>query len=166
MVTRDRLMAPRRARRRSVWVNVVVNVESLGATTQIANTVDLNRQVANADGLTVVRSINSLWFGSDTAGGRGRLSAGLTLVNADANAANALPDTNAQPEEADWLWLAPENFHKFDADAGPTRGHISADVKSKRKYGQGDILSLILFNSDATNGLDISGYVRSLLLLP
>ena len=160
-------MFPRRARRRSVWVHNRVNTESLAAGSITNVLIDLNRQVDNADGLTVVRTIIDLAFGSDTSGGRGRLSAGVTLINSDQNAVgtSALPDPDASVEEADWIWLVPELGFIWTTGS-PERRHVSYDIRSKRRYAQGDLLTIILKNLDATNGLDINGYARSLLLLP
>ena len=157
----------RTARRRSVWVNNTINTESLGAGSITNVLVDNFRQVENADGLTVVRTLIDLAFGSDTSGGRGRLSAGVVLINQDQNAVGttALPDPDANPEDADWIWLVPELGFIWSTGS-PERRHVSYDVRSKRKYAQGDLLTIVLKNKDATNGLDINGYVRSLLLLP
>ena len=158
---------PRSQRRRSVWVNNVINTESLAANGITNVIIDGARQVDNADGLTVVRTIVDLAFGLDTSGGRGRLSVGVTLINADQNAigTTALPDPDASPEDADWLWLEPELGYIWNTGA-PNRRDIHRDIRSKRKYTQGDLLTIILKNKDATNGMDINGYVRSLLLLP
>ena len=162
----DRARAPRvrTQRRRSVWVNKRVNLESL-AIGQNLQTIDGNRNVDNADGLTVVRTIVDLQWGSDTSGGRGRIGFGVTLMNADASAAGAAPEVDAGPEEADWILLVPELMYMWSTGA-PERGRATYDVKSKRKYDQGDILVLVIQSYDATNEIDVSGYVRSLILLP
>ena len=150
-------------------MNGVINVESLGASTSRVDRIDAGRQVDNADGLTLVRTIVYMTWGVDDGIGRGRLSQGLTLMNADTFAVggSAAPEPEASPEEADWIWLAPELMHEgIGTGQGPRRGVYQADVRSKRQFGQGDVLVLVSKNIDATDAMDINGYVRCLLLLP
>ena len=162
MTSQRRVNTPRR---RSVWVNGIINKESIAAAAQTSVHVDVNRNITNAEGLTVVRSIIDFAFQSDTTAGRGRLACGLVLVNGDALASAVFPDPTAGPEDGDWIWLAPELFTIWQT-ASPQPRVIHEDIRGSRKYGQGDELVFVMRNADATNGLDVSGYIRSLILLP
>ena len=161
MTTNNQRRTPRR---RSVWVGAIVNNEALAAGGTDTVLIDGQRNVDNADGLTVVRTIFDLAFASTVAGGRGRLSAGIVLVNQDVS--STFPDPDATPEDGDWIWVACNVYHEWNNGTGQWFHHLTGDLRSQRKYGQGDVLRLILKNLDATNPIDTMGYVRCLILLP
>ena len=165
MTSRDRLLAPRRARRRSVWVSRNVNNEALAPLGKSLIQIDNNRQVANAEGLTLVRTLLDVSFASETAGGQAELGMGVVLVNEDVTSATA-PDPNEGAEDADWIYMVKLLFHEWNTGTGKFFRHIHADIRSSRKYGQGDELAFITYNDDATDDIIVKGSIRALLLLP
>ena len=156
----------RAPRRRSVWINSTLNIESQAALNQTGRAIDTNRNVTNAEGLTVVRVIFNVWVSADVVTDAvTRFGMGIILVNGDAFTGGTIPDVDATTEDGDWIYLAPA-VGLVQAAEGPRGVRLTGDIRSARKYAQGDTLINVFKNLDATNPMDIIGYFRALLLLP
>ena len=165
MTQKRMVFTPRRQRQ---WFVAQVNVEGLGALGQNGLAIDAGINLNDRKGMTIVRIIGDLAFASSVAGGQGRLGAGIGFVNDDAATASAFPDPNRNDVlDTDWLWSVQNVFHEWNTGTGQVFHHINFDVRAKRKWRtRGDGLFLVTNNNDATNALNIKGYLKYLVLLP
>ncbi len=157
------LRFPRRTRRGREWFPQVINstIVAAAAANQI---IDSGLQVEDKKDSTIVRMLIDLSF---QAQGTQKMlySVGITLMNADAHAAGALPEPGNVPvEDADWLWTIPRASFSGTTSI-QSREHI-LNIRTKRKYSsQADVLVLIIFNAGPAT-MDVDGSVKSLILDP
>ena len=151
---------PRRARE---WFASTINVESLAAGAQTSLEIDSNVITDEKKGMTIVRILMDITWSSTVSGGLGRLAAGITLVNADAAAANAFPEPQSGRFESNWMWCHPNLFHMWTTNRFFASRQY--DLRSKRMYRNSDNeLHLVMNNQDATNPIDVKGGICFLVL--
>ena len=154
--------APRRGRE---WFPANVVLVNTVAGTPQNHILDTAKPFANKKDSTIVRMLIELEVSPFLAGtGSLAVALGITLVNADAHAAGALPEPGqADQEDADWLWNIPLLQFKHQA-GGPQQRYVSVDIHSKRKYNSGNDLLVLIAENSGVASIDVVGSVRTLVL--
>ncbi len=129
--------------------------------------IDTGLNPSNKKDSTIVRMLIDIQVFAAVTGQRMRVAMGVTLMNADAHAAGALPEPGRNNiEDADWLWLIPQTFMEVALGTTPNKSFI-LDIRAKRKYNSNqDLLVFVIDNQDATNAVNIGGSIRTLILDP
>ena len=143
--------------------NIQGGVQAL-ANTQKANDLLSNITSANRVGATITRMIGKMYFEAEALTNKHEVFVGVTLVNADAQAAGAFPDAD-QVDDADWLYHSYVRFSSGNLSDGSQNGMITFDVRSQRKiHAAADRLLLIT----DVGGFSVfrSHFVRTLVRLP
>ena len=167
MVTNRRF--PRHARRGREWFPAVVNLIGVQTSGGQANHIlDTGMVLDEKKDSTIVRMLIDLSVSPNSSTVPLTVAMGITMMNADAHAAGALPEPgNANSEDANWLWLVPQFRHDVFAGQGPFARVFVLDIRSKRVYNaRTDLLVLVVDNLGSSPTVNVIGSVRTLILDP
>jgi len=158
----------RQMRRGREWFPKKVTLGAIPASGQLSEILDTGLPSANKKDATIVRMLIDLSAVAFQSVQSVRLAMGISIMNADAHAAGALPDPGKQDvEDADWLWHLPQSHFQTNSVSAPRQRDYVLDIRSKRVYNsQADILVLVVDNLDPVNTLDVIGSTRVLVLDP
>ena len=168
MTQQRRISRPRMrrggTRAKTRWLDSIVD-QTVAQTVQVTQLLDQDLPDTQKKGAVVIRIIFAMSFRALTAGAFPQMVFGITMINADADAAGAFPDADVAGDQPGWMMRA--LVKATDGVDNPIEKY-SADLRSKRAYrGADDNLKIILDNAAAASGSIIAtGLIRTLIRLP
>jgi len=161
----------RGSRRQPLWIDTIISESTLNLGIDMEDLMETPSQF-DKFGLTLIRTLVDLTIQPESlfgAVGVQALDFGIALLEQDAFAANAVPDLNFEDDSPGRGWVVRKRTMLQDhttAGAVPTQRHILLDLKSKRKIGDMELVTMILSNSALGTPFTVNtqGLVRCLFL--
>ena len=160
---------PRRTKRGREWFPSIVNLIGIASSGGQANHIlDTGMVLDEKKDSTIVRMLIDLSVSPNSSTVPLTFAMGITMMNADAHAAGALPEPGqADVEDADWMWSVPQARHDVFAGLSPFARTFILDIHSKRVYNaRTDLLALIVDNFGSSPTINVIGSVKTLILDP
>ncbi len=162
------------ARRQSQWVDTNVSAQ-IGSGARLDATLLGGLGAQDIPGLTVVRTIGTLWFLSTVPGGSNganRLDLGVGLVQGEALAAGVTADPETASDFPLRGWVHRDSIIVVEAidSNDPAAVGMRWDARVSRKLLTQDSEFMVTFTNTNVQGtaltVDVEGWIRCLFLMP
>ena len=155
-----------RSRRKTSWFDVTVNVDTLLSGQQVSSVLTTNMGDDEKYGATIIRTIVPLSVNMTVASSGGIVSLGIVMVNQDAQAAQAMPDPEADLDQPGWMWRTRRVVSSSLVNDQSQALFIFADLKVSRKFAGEEVDSVLIMGYSGVDSINIDGLVRTLVLRP
>ena len=159
MTTRGR--GPRRG---TEWYDTFLDL-SLTSGSQSVQQLDISLANADKKGATVTRMlIYALFHPGTTSATPCIIDFAITMINEDAAAAGAYPDTDVADEQPGWLYRGRRVVRTGSTSTQSVGSILDVDIRSQRKYVGEDQQMMMIFDADSSGiTCQVDGLVRLLV---
>jgi len=153
------------AKRQTQWYDNILS-DTVASATQIGIDLTQNLPQQSLKGTTVIRMLVNIQVRPSAANSQDPVSWGITMVDEDAFAAAALPDTNDETEQPGWMLRGASLVSTSNANDGSQFLQIRNDLSGQRKFAGNSSRLVFLFSNDGVTSVILNGMIRMLVKKP